>query len=76
MCEVAYLAELQERFGDGILQFTVVREQEHDWYLHAKIFTHLQIYTSQQLRIAAHFLRTDLQCGLGAHSKIFEIVTR
>jgi hypothetical protein len=56
---VAHATEAQERFGDGILQFTVVRQQKHKWYLHARIFAHAGICASQQLRITAHFLRAD-----------------
>jgi hypothetical protein len=58
-CEVAHAAESQEGFGDGILQFTVVRKQKHDWYLHDRILMHARIHTSQQLRIAPRFLFAD-----------------
>jgi hypothetical protein len=37
-CEVAQASELQERFGDGIFQFTVVRQQNHNCCLHAQSF--------------------------------------
>jgi hypothetical protein len=35
---MAHTSELRERFGNGILQFTVVREQKHYCCFHAQIF--------------------------------------